>query len=61
MEELIASLANVVESLRRDVAADEEGRNVRLKHVAQLSDGIDAGATISQAKVGNDQIWLISV
>ena len=56
VQEMMAGRLGLAQTLRRHVAADQEGRDRTAERVAKLGDGVDARAAILQVKIGNDQV-----
>ena len=50
-----------VQPFRQNVAADEKCRDRGIEYISQPFDGVDAGPSILQAKIGDDQVWLVAI
>src|SRR5215471_12343176 len=58
LQEMVSAGTRLAEPLGRGVTADDESRNGCAQRLAQALDDLDAGLTISETKVGDDEIRL---
>ena len=56
VQQMMAAGARFAQAFGCGVAADQEGRNVRPQRFAQSRDRDDAGLSIAQPEIGDDQV-----